>query len=133
MFSCMRLHSRPVQYWWFKCSSLDKLLECSSLMNSGKANPKAFVADGKIYMVGSTIKMSISDICKMKDLDLKNFTYFEVYDLVDDKWTKLPNPPIRNVNTRWVGHIVVGRKVVLVAWQQEGKRRLYIFNLETYC
>uniref|UniRef100_A0A7N2M9P2 Uncharacterized protein n=1 Tax=Quercus lobata TaxID=97700 RepID=A0A7N2M9P2_QUELO len=75
------------------CSSLDKLLECSSLMNSGKANPKAFVADGKIYMVGSTIKMSISDICKMKDLDLKNFTYFEVYDLVDDKWTKLPNPP----------------------------------------
>nr|POE57297.1 hypothetical protein CFP56_35155 [Quercus suber] len=31
-------------------------------MSSGKANPRAFVANGKIYMVGSTIKMSISDI-----------------------------------------------------------------------
>ena len=33
-------------------SLLDKLLECSTPMNSGKANPRAFVADGKIYMVG---------------------------------------------------------------------------------
>uniref|UniRef100_A0A7N2M9N9 Uncharacterized protein n=1 Tax=Quercus lobata TaxID=97700 RepID=A0A7N2M9N9_QUELO len=97
-------------------SLLDKLLECSTSMNSGKASPRAFVADGKICMVGSTIKMSISDICKIKDLDLKNFAYFEIYDPIDDKWTKLPNPPIRNVNTSWVGHIVVGRKAVLVAW-----------------
>ena len=74
-------------------SLLDKLLECSTSMNSGKASPRAFVADGKICMVGSTIKMSISDICKIKDLDLKNFAYFEIYDPIDDKWTKLPNPP----------------------------------------
>ena len=33
-------------------SLLDKLLECSTPMNNGKANPKAFVANGKIYMVG---------------------------------------------------------------------------------
>ena len=69
-------------------SLLDKLLECSTSMNSGKASPRAFVADGKICMVGSTIKMSISDICKIKDLDLKNFAYFEIYDPIDDKWTK---------------------------------------------
>ena len=79
-------------------------------------------------MVGSTIKMSISDICKTKDLDLKNFAYFKVYDPIDDKWTKLPNPPIRNVNTRWVGHTIGGRKAVLVAWQREGKRTPLFFR-----
>ncbi|KAF3953255.1 hypothetical protein CMV_021284 [Castanea mollissima] len=60
-------------------------LECGISMNKGNASPKAFVANGKIYMVGSTIKMSINEICKMKDLYLKNFAYFEVYDPIDDK------------------------------------------------
>ena len=72
--------------------------------------------------------MSISDICKMKDLDLKNYAYFKVCDPVDDKWTKLPNPPIRNVNMRWVRHTIVGRKAVLVAWQREGKRMPLFFR-----
>ena len=109
----------------------DKKMYSGTRMNSGKVCPQAFVADEKIYVVGSTIQMNISNSSKMKmkDLDLKSFAYFEVYDPVDDKWTELRNPPIRNVETRWVGHAVVERKVLLVAWQR-GKERLYCFDLD---
>ncbi|GMY08341.1 putative disease resistance protein RGA3 [Fagus crenata] len=108
----------------------DKKMYSGTRMNSGKVCPQAFVADEKIYVVGSTIQMNISNSSKMKmkDLDLKSFAYFEVYDPVDDKWTVLRNPPIRNVETRWVGHAVVERKALLVAWQR-GKERLYCFDL----
>jgi hypothetical protein len=47
---------------------LDKLLVRGTPMNSGKASPQAFVANEKIYVVGSTIEMNISDRSKMKDL-----------------------------------------------------------------
>ena len=97
-----------------------KLLLKTKPMNSGKASPQTFVADEKIYVMGSTFQ----------GLDDKSFAYFEVYDPVEAMWTVLPNPPIRNVNTRWVGNAVVGRKAVLVALQL-GQERLYCFNLDT--
>ena len=100
-------------------------------MNSGKASPQAFVADEKIYVVGSSIETNISDRSELKHLDLKSFAYFEVYDPVAVKWKVLPDPPIRNVNTRWVGHAVVGRNALLVAWQQ-GKERIHCFDLDTH-
>ena len=89
-------------------------------MNSGKASPQAFVADEMIYVIGSIFT----------NLDNESFAYFEVYDPVEQTWTVLPNPPIRrNVNTRWVGNAVVGRKAVLVALQL-GQNRLYCFDLD---
>ena len=97
----------------------DMLLETRP-MNSGKASPQTFVADEKIYVMGSTFQ----------GIDDESFAYFEVYDPVEAMWTVLPNPPIRNVNTRWVGNAVVGRKAVLVALQL-GQERLYCFNLDT--
>lgn len=48
---------------------MDKLLKCGTPMKSGKVSPEAYVANEKIYMVGSTIKMNISDRCNMKDFD----------------------------------------------------------------
>ncbi|XP_065637515.1 uncharacterized protein LOC112027914 [Quercus suber] len=54
-------------------------------MNSGKASPLAFVADEKIYVIGSS----------RWDSD-ENFAYFEMFDPKVDNWIILPNPPIRN-------------------------------------
>ena len=109
----------------------DSLLLPEKPMNSGKASPQAFVADEKIYVVGSSIETNISDRSELKYLDLKSFAYFEVYDPVAVKWKVLPDPPIRNVNTRWVGHAVVGSNALLVAWQQ-GKERIHCFDLDTH-
>lgn len=102
---------------------LDKLLVHETRMNSGKASPYAFVANEKIYVVGSTIDRS-----KMKDLSLERFCYFEVYDPETKKWDFLPNPTIGDEETKWVRHAVVGSKALLVAWQQE-KESLYCFDL----
>nr|POF22021.1 hypothetical protein CFP56_78142 [Quercus suber] len=73
-------------------------------MNSGKASPLAFVADEKIYVIGSS----------RWDSD-ENFAYFEMFDPKVDNWIILPNPPIRNVNTIWEGHVIVGRKALITA------------------
>ena len=78
------------------------------------------MADEMIYVIGSIFT----------NLDNESFAYFEVYNPVEGTWTVLPNPPIRNVNTRWVGNAVVGRKAVLVALQL-GQNRLYCFDLDT--
>ena len=78
------------------------------------------MADEMIYVIGSIFT----------NLDNESFAYFEVYNPVERTWTVLPNPPIRNVNTRWVGNAVVGRKAVLVALQL-GQNRLYCFDLDT--
>ena len=90
-------------------------------MNGGKASPQAFVADEMIYVIGSIFT----------NLDNESFAYFDFYDPVEATWTVLSNPPIRNVNTRWVGNAVVGRKAVLVALQL-GQNRLYCFDLDTH-
>jgi hypothetical protein len=105
----------------------DKLLVRGTPMNSGKARPQAFVFDDKIYVVGSTIQSNISDRSKLKGLKIRSFAYFEVYDPSSDEWTILPDPPIRKLKSRWVGHVVVGKKVILVSWQR-GKERLYCFD-----
>ncbi|KAF3945545.1 hypothetical protein CMV_028091 [Castanea mollissima] len=102
------------------CRLNENMLLKGRPMNSGKASPQAFVADGMIYVIGSTFT----------NLDNESFAYFEVYDPVEGMWTILPNPPIRNVNTRWVGNAVVGSEAVLVALQQ-GQNRLYCFDLDT--
>ena len=98
--------------------SLDELLVHGTPMNSGKPSPHAFVADEKIYVVGSRPWIG---------LDHEIFHCFEVYDPVIDKWNILPNPPARNVTT-WVRHVVVGSKVLLVA-AQRGRPCLYCFDL----
>ena len=98
--------------------SLDELLVHGTPMNSGKPSPHAFVADEKIYVVGSRLWIG---------LDHEIFHCFEVYDPVIDKWNILPNPPARNVTT-WVRHVVVGSKVLLVA-AQRGRPCLYCFDL----
>ncbi|XP_075651224.1 uncharacterized protein LOC142621757 [Castanea sativa] len=108
------------EYPFLLCRLNEDMLLQGRPMNSGKASPQAFVADEKIYVIGSTFN----------NLDNKSFAYFEVYDPVEGMWTVLPNPPILDVNTRWVGNAVVGRKAVLVALQL-GQERLYCFDLGT--
>ncbi|GMY08294.1 putative disease resistance protein RGA3 [Fagus crenata] len=107
---------------------LDKLLVHGTPMKSGKASPHAFAANEKIYVVGSSIEMDISDRSKMKDVNLESFYFFEVYDPESNKWDFLPNPPIGKVETKWVGHAVVGSKALLVA-SQLGNESLYCFDL----
>ncbi|KAF3954447.1 hypothetical protein CMV_020209 [Castanea mollissima] len=92
----------------------------STPMNYGKASPLAFVADEKIYVIGSTIR----------DLEVNRIPYFEMFDPKVDKWFVLKDPPEINVNTIWVGHAVVGRKALLVGWRQK-KKHLYCFDLDT--
>ena len=72
-------------------------------MKYGKPETQAFVIDDMIYVLGSTVK----------NLDVKSFALFEVYNVIWDMWSVLPNSSIGNVKTRWVGHVVVGRKTVL--------------------
>ena len=95
-------------------------------MNTGKAYPLAFVIDHKIYVLGSTFAMlgrsSLKLLSKKKTPkpyiknDIETHVLFEVYDPVVDKWTVLPNqPPIRDSNTEWSWHSIVGTKVLLVA------------------
>nr|POF05641.1 hypothetical protein CFP56_28882 [Quercus suber] len=94
-----------------------------TVMNCGKASPLAFVADEKIYVIGSS----------RWDSD-ENFAYFEMFDPKVDNWIILPNPPplIRNVNTIWVGHVVVGRKALITALLPHETERLYCFDLDTH-
>uniref|UniRef100_A0A2N9FCN2 Uncharacterized protein n=1 Tax=Fagus sylvatica TaxID=28930 RepID=A0A2N9FCN2_FAGSY len=100
-------------------------------MNSGKSWPWAFVAKEKIYVIGSNFTTDISNTSTMKNLELKKLAWFEVYEPKDSKWkwTTLPNPPIGNEGTRWVGHAVVGMMALLVA-RQRGKEHLYCFDLD---
>ena len=108
---------------------LHKLLVYGEPMRNGKARPHAFVAEEKIYVIGSTIESSISHRSKLTRIkNLESFKFFEVYDPIVGKWDDLPDPPIGNVKTRWVGHAIVGRVALLVAWQG-GKERLYCFDL----
>nr|POF18751.1 hypothetical protein CFP56_78780 [Quercus suber] len=86
-------------------------------MHSGKASPLAFVADAKIYVIGSNLE----------DLEDERLFYFEFYDPCCDQWSVLPNPPIRG---RWVGNAVVGRVAFLVGMRL-GRRYVYRFNLDT--
>ena len=46
--------------------------------------------DDMIYVLGSTVK----------NLDVKNYALFEVYNVICDIWSVLPNPSIGNVETR---------------------------------
>lgn len=108
---------------------LHKLLRDGERMRSGKARPHAFVAEEKIYVIGSTIESSISHRSKLTRLNLESFIYFEVYNPEVGQWHDLPDPPIGNVKTRWVGHAIVRKQAVLVAWQG-GKERLYCFDLD---
>uniref|UniRef100_A0A2N9FD57 Uncharacterized protein n=1 Tax=Fagus sylvatica TaxID=28930 RepID=A0A2N9FD57_FAGSY len=100
-------------------------------MNNGKSWPWAFVAKEKIYVIGSNFTTDISDTSTMKNLELKKLAWFEVYEPIEGKWkwTTLPNPPIGNEETRWVGHAVVGTMALLVA-RQRGKEHLYCFDLD---
>ena len=111
---------------------LHKLLVNGEQMRSGKARPHAFVAEEKIYVIGSTIESSISHRSKLTRLNLESFIYFEVYDPEVGQWHDLPEPPIGNVKAKWVGHAIVRRKALLVAWQG-GKERLYCFDLGESC
>ena len=108
------------EYPFLLCRLNENMLLQGRPMNSGKASPQAFVADEMIYVIGSIFT----------NLDDESFAYFEVYNPVEGTWTVLPNPPIRNVNTRWVGNAVAGRKAILVALQL-GQNRLYCFDLDT--
>ena len=83
----------------------EELLRQSNSMKWGKPKTQSFVIDDMIYVLGSTIK----------NLDVKSFALFEVYNVIWDMWSVLPKPSIGNVETRWVGHVVVGRKAVFVA------------------
>ena len=108
---------------------LHKLLVDGEKLRSGKARPHAFVAEEKIYVIGSTIESSISHRSKLLRIkNLESFKFFEVYDPKVDKWDVLLDPPIGNVKTRWVGHTIVRRTAFLVAWQG-GKKCLYCFDL----
>uniref|UniRef100_A0A2N9FNJ3 Uncharacterized protein n=1 Tax=Fagus sylvatica TaxID=28930 RepID=A0A2N9FNJ3_FAGSY len=100
-------------------------------MNNGKSWPWAFMAKEKIYVIGSNFTTDISDTSTMKNLELKKLAWFEVYEPIEGKWkwTTLPNPPIGNEETRWVGHAVVGTMALLVA-RQRGKEHLYCFDLD---
>ena len=91
----------------------------STPMNYGKASPLAFVADEKIYVIGSTIW----------DLEVNRIPYFEMFDPKVDKWSVLENPLEINVNTIWVGHAVMGRKALLVGG---GKKSTYIVLILTH-
>ena len=68
----------------------DELLRQANSMKCGKPETQAFVIDDMIYVLGSTIK----------NLDVKSFALFEVYNVIWDMWSVLPNSSIGNVKTR---------------------------------
>ena len=88
-------------------------------MNSGKASPLAFVANAKIYVIGSNLE----------DLVDERPVYFEYYEPCSNRWFLLPNPPIRG-RCKWVGNAVVGRNAFLVGMQGQRHAHVYCFNLQ---
>ncbi|KAL0003424.1 hypothetical protein SO802_017205 [Lithocarpus litseifolius] len=107
-------------------------------MQTGKVKPLGFVVDEKIYVVGSTfISKSLKNVDEKKS-EIKEHVLFEVYDPEVDKWSTLPTPShplIRDSEpeeTEWVGHAVVGRKVLLHTQFGYGglQHRLYCYDLE---
>ena len=102
----------------------DMLLPCKP-MNGGKASPLAFVADAKIYVIGSNLE-DLED----EDLEDDDLVYFESYDPREDQWSVLPNPQISG-RYKWVGNAVVGRVAFLIVEMQLGQRRVFRFNLGT--
>nr|XP_023915146.1 uncharacterized protein LOC112026686 [Quercus suber] len=107
-------------------------------MQTGKAKPLGFVVDEKIYVVGSTFTSKFLKNVDEKNSDIKKHVLFEVYDPVVDKWSTLPTPShplIRDSEpeeTEWVGHAVVGRKVLLHNQFGYGvvQHRLYCYDLD---
>ena len=87
-------------------------------MHSGKASPLAFVADAKIYVIGSNLE----------DKEDERPVYFELYDPCKDEWSILPNPPGRRC--KWVRNVVVGRNAFLVGMQEQGGEHVCCFNLK---
>nr|XP_023899825.1 uncharacterized protein LOC112011710 [Quercus suber] len=107
-------------------------------MQTGKAKPLGFVVDEKIYVVGSTFTSKFLKNVDEKNSDIKKHVLFEVYDPVVDKWSTLSTPShplIRDSETEeteWVGHAVVGRKVLLHNQFGYGvvQHRLYCYDLD---
>ncbi|KAK7847402.1 uncharacterized protein LOC111994502 [Quercus suber] len=107
-------------------------------MQTGKAKPLGFVVDEKIYVLGSTFTSKFLKNVDEKNSDIKKHVLFEVYDPVVDKWSTLPTPShplIRDSEpeeTEWVGHAVVGRKVLLHNQFGYGvlQHRLYCYDLD---
>ena len=107
-------------------------------MQSGKAKPLGFVVDEKIYVVGSTFTSKFLKNVDEKNSDIKKHVLFEVYDPEVDKWSTLPTPSHPLIKdsepeeTEWVGHAVVGRKVLLHNQFGYGvlQHRLYCYDLD---
>ena len=68
----------------------EELLRQANPMKCGKLETQAFVIDDMIYVLGSTIK----------NLDVKSFALFEIYNVIWDMQSVLPNPSIGNVKIR---------------------------------
>lgn len=114
---------------YHKCPHLlrginEDMLLTGTPMHSGKASPLAFVADAKIYVIGSNLE-DLED----EDLEDDRLVYFESYDPRNDQWSVLPNPPILT-RYEWVGNAVV-RRVAFLLVEMLGESFVFRFNLDT--
>ncbi|CAL5349926.1 unnamed protein product [Camellia sinensis] len=76
-------------------------------MNCGKPNPYSFVAYKKIYAFATSMPFNYK---------LMNLSRFEVFDLDSNKWSILPDPPMKKKLT---GHALVDTKVFILTWDNE--------------
>ncbi|XP_028111522.1 uncharacterized protein LOC114309856 [Camellia sinensis] len=83
-----------------------ELLTKGTAMINGKPNPFAFVAY-KIYAFATSMPFNYK---------LMNLSRFEVFDLDSNKWSILPDPPMKKKLT---GHALVDTRVFIRTWDNE--------------
>ncbi|KAL7171443.1 hypothetical protein ACSBR2_036154 [Camellia fascicularis] len=92
-----------------------ELLTKGTAMNCGKPNPYSFVAYKKIYAFATSMPFNYK---------LMNLSRFEVFDLDSNKWSILPDPPMKKKLT---GHALVDTRVFILTWDNE----IFSFNVDT--
>ncbi|KAF2312936.1 hypothetical protein GH714_000454 [Hevea brasiliensis] len=101
-------------------------------MNTGKVDPRAVVADGKIFVLSSSIAVDFTLPCyNEKGMPVDNsIRFFECFDPESDKWMVLDDPPI-DIPIWWHFSFVGGRFIFFVGSDRDNFRVLSVFNLDT--
>ncbi|XP_021687407.2 uncharacterized protein LOC110640929 isoform X4 [Hevea brasiliensis] len=101
-------------------------------MNTGKCDPCAVVADGKIFVLSSSIAFDFTLPCyNEKGMPIDNsIRFFECFDPESDKWMVLDDPPI-DIPIWWRFSFVGGRFIFFVGRDADGFWLLSVFNLDT--
>ncbi|KAJ9152319.1 hypothetical protein P3X46_025898 [Hevea brasiliensis] len=101
-------------------------------MNTGKVDPCAVVADGKIFVLSSGIAVDFTlPCCNEKGMPIDDsIRFFECFDPESDKWMVLDDPPI-GIPIWWHFSFVGGRFIFFVGSDRDDFRVLSVFNLDT--